>query len=111
VSGSRSYSIGNSSARAAEITASKPLAFSLEENYPNPFNPSTNIRSQIPNDGLVTLKVFNTLGQEVATLVNEVRTAGTYNEVFDASRVASGVYIYKLAAGNFSSAKKLVVVK
>ncbi len=83
----------------------------LFSNYPNPFNPNTTIRFQIPSNGLVTLKVYNLLGQEVASLVNEVQSAGSYEVGFDASRLASGVYICKLAAGNFAASKKLLLVR
>ncbi len=93
------------------LAESGPTGFALAQNYPNPFNPTTNIRFQIPDDGLVSLKVYNVLGQEVATLVDEVRTAGTYTEAFDASRLASGVYIYKLTAGVHSTSKKLVLIR
>ena len=85
--------------------------YALEQNYPNPFNPSTTIRYQIPNDGLVTLKVYDILGSEVATLVNEQKTTGRYEVNFDASRFASGVYIYKLTSGSYVSSKKMLLVK
>ena len=85
--------------------------YALDQNYPNPFNPSTTIRYQLPQDGMVTLKVYDILGSEVATLVNEQKTAGRYEINFDASRFASGVYIYKLQAGSFISSKKMLLVK
>ncbi len=88
-----------------------PTSSALLGNYPNPFNPATTIRFAIPQNEYVTLKVYDMLGREVATLVNGVRDAGTYDEVFDASKLSSGVYIYKLTAGNFTAAKKLAVVK
>jgi hypothetical protein len=81
-------------------------ASALLDNYPNPFNPVTTIRFAIPQSEHVTLKVFDMLGREVATLVNEVRIAGTYNELFNASKVSSGVCLYKLTAGNFHVGKK-----
>jgi hypothetical protein len=84
--------------------------YSLEQNFPNPFNPSTTIRYQIPNDGLVTLKVYDILGSEVTTLVNEQKSTGSYEVNFDASRLASGVYIYKITSGNFVSSKKMLLV-
>jgi hypothetical protein len=89
----------------------KPSEFKLEQNYPNPFNPSTIIRYHIPQDGIVTLKVYDILGSEVATLVNEQKTSGRYEVNFDASRLASGVYIYKLQAGSYIGSKKMLLVK
>ena len=98
-----------------EITSSAvkslPKEFGLEQNYPNPFNPTTNIKFHIPVDEHISLRVFTTLGEEVATIVNEARVAGTYTEKFDASRLASGVYIYRLTAGNFTQSKKFLLVK
>jgi hypothetical protein len=88
-----------------------PLTYSLEQNYPNPFNPTTTIRYQIPKEGLVTLKVYDILGAEVATLVNEEKVAGKYEVRFDASRLASGVYIYRIKANDFISTKKMVFLK
>ena len=83
----------------------------LNQNYPNPFNPSTVISYQIPQNSFVTLKVYNILGKEVATLVNEQQTAGKYNFNFKANNLASGIYIYKLTAGSFTSVKKLTLLK
>jgi hypothetical protein len=85
--------------------------YALEQNYPNPFNPSTTIRYQLPQDGMVTLKVYDILGSEVAALVNEQKTAGRYEVNFDASRFASGVYIYKITSGGYVSSKKMLLVK
>jgi hypothetical protein len=85
--------------------------YKLSQNYPNPFNPSTKIDFSIPSAGLAQLKVFNVLGQEVATLVNENMTVGNHSVTFDASRLASGVYLYKLVAGSFVSTKKMVLLK
>lgn len=86
-------------------------SFQLNQNYPNPFNPSTKIDFSIPSTGLVQLKVYNVLGQEVATLVNENMTVGSHSVTFDASRLASGIYLYKLVTGNFVSTKKMVLLK
>lgn len=88
-----------------------PVQFNLSQNYPNPFNPNTTIRYQTPQDGIVTLKVYDILGSEVAILVNEQKTAGSYEVNFDASRLASGVYIYKLQAGVHITSKKMLLVK
>ncbi len=88
-----------------------PSVFELRQNYPNPFNPTTVISYQLPEVSNVTLKVYDILGREVATLVNQRQNAGSYSVRFDGNRLASGVYFYKLSAGNFVSIKKLVVLK
>ncbi len=85
--------------------------FNLAQNYPNPFNPSTIISYSVPVEGLVTIKVFNVLGQEVATLVNSVKNTGSYKVNFDASRLTSGVYIYQINAGSFTNSKKMMLIK
>ena len=91
---------------------SVPKAFILDQNYPNPFNPSTEIRYQILKNDLVQLKVYNVLGQEVATLVNEQQNAGTYTAHWDAKNVASGAYYYRLKVGNtVLPAKKAMLIK
>ncbi|MDX1700856.1 MAG: T9SS type A sorting domain-containing protein, partial [Melioribacteraceae bacterium] len=88
-----------------------PLRYELTQNYPNPFNPTTQIKYSILKQGNVSLKVFNILGQEVKTLVNEVKAPGVYQVDFDASELATGMYIYQLQAGDFVSAKKMLLVK
>lgn len=88
-----------------------PRVFSLEQNYPNPFNPTTNIQFQVPNVSFVSLKVFDVLGNEVSTLVYEDRPPGVYQVEFNASDLPSGVYFYKLQAGNFVETKKLLLLK
>jgi ligand-binding sensor domain-containing protein len=97
---------------------SQPSKFSLEQNYPNPFNPSTKIKYSIPNVTLsgvegsrVQLKVYDILGKEVADLVNENQPAGSYEVTFDASRLTSGVYFYKLQAGSFTETKNMILVR
>ncbi|MFV1884818.1 MAG: T9SS type A sorting domain-containing protein [Balneola sp.] len=89
----------------------KPNAFRLSQNYPNPFNPSTNISFNLPSAGQVNLKVYNLLGQEVATLVNDRLNSGSHTFNFDASRLASGVYIYRLQAGENVQTKKMMLIK
>ena len=91
--------------------SASPISFSLEQNYPNPFNPSTTINYVLPVAGNVTLKVYNLVGQEVATLVNDFHTAGVYDVKFDASRLSSGVYFYSLKAGNYNQVKKMMLLK
>jgi hypothetical protein len=88
-----------------------PTAYVLRQNYPNPFNPSTTIKFGIPREEFVTLKVYNMLGQEVKTLVNDVRQIGTYEVTFDAADLPSGVYFYKLSAGNYLNTKKMLLLK
>jgi len=88
-----------------------PTVYKLNQNYPNPFNPSTTIRYSIPQTSLVTLKVYDVLGREVAALVNEEKSLGTYQLNFDASSLASGIYFYKLQAGSFISTKKMILLK
>ena len=88
-----------------------PNNYALGQNYPNPFNPTTIINYQIPKRGFVTLKLFDALGREVSTLVNENKAAGKYSVTLNGSRLSSGVYIYKLSSGSFISTKKLVLMK
>ncbi|MCW8803506.1 MAG: C25 family cysteine peptidase [Ignavibacteriaceae bacterium] len=88
-----------------------PLVYSLEQNYPNPFNPTTTIKYSIPKDGFVKLAVYNLLGEEITTLINNEQKAGRYEVIFDASLFSSGVYIYRLESKNFLSIKKMVLVK
>lgn len=94
----------------AEISSSVK-EFSLNQNYPNPFNPSTSIQYAIGSRQFVTLKVYNLLGKEVASLVNETKEAGSYSLNFDASDLPSGIYIYKLQAGNFTQTRKMTLMK
>ena len=88
-----------------------PRSFTLEQNYPNPFNPTTTIRFSVPQSGFVTLKVYNLLGQEVATLVNEQLAAGTFAADFNAAQLASGAYVYRLSAEGFVQVRKMVLMK
>ena len=106
-----------------EENGEPPAAFSLSQNYPNPFNPSTKIKYEIPfvtlrqsaiggqSDILVTLKVYDVLGNEIATLVNEEKQAGNYEVEFDATNLTSGIYFYQLKAGNYIETKKMVLMK
>ena len=88
-----------------------PKEFKLEQNFPNPFNPTTTIQYQLPFDARVTLKVYDILGSEVATLVNEEQQAG-YREVqFNGISYASGMYVYRLQAGDYVSIKKMLMIK
>jgi|GEM_PF-4353161 len=88
------------------------LSFGLEQNYPNPFNPSTTIRYTIPDDaGLITLKIYDILGNEIAFLVNEEKPAGIYEITFDAANLSTGIYLCKLQTGKYSEVKKLILMK
>jgi hypothetical protein len=85
--------------------------FSLNQNYPNPFNPSTIIKYEIPELSFVTIKVFDVLGNEITTLVNEEKTIGNYEVEFDATNFPSGIYFYKLQSGPFVESKKMILLK
>jgi aminopeptidase N len=88
-----------------------PAEFHLGQNYPNPFNPATNFEFRIADAGFVTLKVYDILGNEIAVLVNEERSAGKYEITFDASGLSSGIYYYKLKSGDFESTKKMILLR
>jgi len=92
-----------------EITL--PISYSLNQNYPNPFNPVTTIKYQIPELSFVTLKVYDVLGNEIATLVNDEKPAGSYEVEFDGTELTSGVYFYRLLAGSFVETKKMILMK
>jgi len=96
---------------AVEQISGLPKDFSLSQNYPNPFNPTTNIEYTIPEASFVQLKVFDILGNEVATLVNEEQSAGTYRADFTADNIASGFYVAQLRAGDFSKTIKMTLMK
>ncbi|MGE5804201.1 MAG: T9SS type A sorting domain-containing protein, partial [Ignavibacteria bacterium] len=97
--------------KTVEFEVNAPKKFALEQNYPNPFNPSTIINYQIPQDGIVTLKIYDVIGGEVRTLINEFKGAGIYEVKFDASDLSSGFYIYRLKANDFILSKKMLLVK
>jgi hypothetical protein len=87
------------------------LTYALAQNYPNPFNPTTNIKFTIREPNRVTLKIYNIVGEEVATLVDKEMSSGSYTCTWDAKRMSSGIYIYKLTAGSFSAVNKMIVLK
>jgi photosystem II stability/assembly factor-like uncharacterized protein len=93
------------------VSGTVPESFSLSQNYPNPFNPSTTIKFALPKSGNVTLKVYNALGKEVETLVNEVMGAGNYEVSYDASKLNSGIYFYRISANGFTDTKRMMLVK
>ena len=107
----RIQKVVNGGVGVKELKTGIPSEYNLSQNYPNPFNPTTVINFSIPQSGLVTVKVYNTLGQEVAELVNSVKAAGTFEVSFDASNLTSGMYIYKITSGKFSATKKMLLLK
>jgi hypothetical protein len=104
-----------------KISNEVPSSFKLEQNYPNPFNPTTKIKFDIATNnppfnkggqgGLITLKIYDILGREIQTLVNEKLNPGTYEVTFDGSNLASGIYFYQLKSGNFIETKKMLLIK
>jgi parallel beta-helix repeat protein len=97
--------------KLASVDNEIPTEYALNQNYPNPFNPSTMINYDLPEDSRVTLKVYDILGREITTLVNEYKQAGRYNVTFNASHLATGIYIYELRANDYVSVKKMSFVK
>lgn len=88
-----------------------PTTYELYQNYPNPFNPTTTIKYQLPVSAFVTLKVFDIVGREVATLVNDLQQPGSYSIEWDAGGVASGVYFYRMQGGSFTATRKLILLR
>jgi len=97
--------------KVSNNTNGVPVEYKLSQNYPNPFNPVTKISFDIPKQGLVTLKIYDVLGREVRTLVNEVKNAGSYTVDFNAAELSSGVYFYKLEVNGFSDVKRMMLIK
>ncbi len=106
----RKFAINNP-VTSIEDVGSVPTSFELFQNYPNPFNPATIINYQLPKASKVLLKIYDLTGREIKTLVNEEQPAGNYKVNFDASRLASGVYFYRITAGQFVSVKKMILMK
>ncbi len=111
--GDKSLKLPGSNKQKPETSneGSVPKEYSLSNNYPNPFNPATTIKYQLPQDGFVTLKIFDALGREVKTLVSEFKNKGYYSTNFDGTNLSSGMYIYQLKAGSFISTKKMLMIK
>ncbi|RPI66867.1 MAG: T9SS C-terminal target domain-containing protein, partial [Ignavibacteriales bacterium] len=96
----------------SEVVIGAPQSFSLSQNYPNPFNPVTSITFSLPESGIVSLKIYNVLGNEVSTLLNNRLNAGTHNVVFNALNLSSGIYYYRLEfEGTFADTKQMVLLK
>ncbi|MFI5237951.1 MAG: T9SS type A sorting domain-containing protein, partial [Ignavibacteriales bacterium] len=96
---------------AIEVEVSIPFTFSLDQNYPNPFNPSTTIKYSVPTDGFINIAVYSVLGEKVIDIVNGNHTAGNYEITFNASKLSSGTYVYKMESGEFVSVKKMMILK
>jgi len=94
-----------------QVADLSPTEFELEQNYPNPFNPSTSIQYAISSRQFVTIKVYDILGNDITTLVNDYRDAGIYNVQFTMHNLASGIYFYTLQAGAFVESKKMIYLK
>ena len=97
--------------KTIEVDFNSPKIFGLSQNYPNPFNPKTTIRFSLPESGNIRLTLFNPIGQEVKTIVNEYKESGTHTINFDGSELNSGMYIYKLESGSFIQTKKMILLK
>jgi hypothetical protein len=93
------------------VDGHNPQTFALDQNYPNPFNPSTIIRYELPKTANASLKVFNMLGQEIAFLANEYKEAGYYQATWNTSSVSSGIFFYRLQAGEYVRTKKMILLK
>lgn len=106
-----SYGNGTDLRKSFILTYTAPKEFSLKQNYPNPFNPSTKIEYQLPVNGKVVLKVFDILGREVTTLVNEIQQAGFKEVEFNAKNLSSGIYIYRIQSADFTKTLKMQLVK
>ncbi|MEE9448995.1 MAG: ScyD/ScyE family protein [Ignavibacteriaceae bacterium] len=101
----------NSTVSSVLTSPGLPEGFVLQQNYPNPFNPTTTIRYSLPSSRHVALKIYDILGREVITLVNELQAAGNYNIKFDAIKLSSGLYFYKITAGSFSKVRKMMLIR
>jgi len=106
-----SYSWYGAGPTGVQLDVAVVSTFELSQNYPNPFNPTTNIKFSIPQSGNVSLKLFDILGREVMTILNQFQEAGSYTATLDASKLATGMYMYKLESGSFSSVKKMMLIK
>ena len=111
VSISPDYKINVVSTSVDNINSEIPASFKLFQNYPNPFNPSTIINYSIPKTSHIIIKVFDIVGREVVTLINEEKLPGNYNLYFNGSNLPSGIYFYSILAGSYTQTKKMVLIK
>jgi len=107
----RSFAVMPPLLKQASEEETRPTEFALDQNYPNPFNPETTIRFHLPEDAHVQVKVFDSIGREVAELANAQYAAGSHTVAFNAKNLASGVYHYKIKAGKYETVKKMMLVK
>ena len=103
--------IANFDPTDVEIEKGLPTVYQLSQNFPNPFNPSTEIKFSLPEQAAVTLVIYDAIGNEISTLINEELSAGNYNVDWNASDYASGIYLYRLNAGDFVATKKMILLK
>ena len=105
--------VGSLSSIKTEVSDNNnlPTEYKLEQNHPNPFNPTTTISYAIPEQGFVIIKIYDVTGSEIKTLVSESQNAGFYNVAFDASNLSSGLYFYSIISGRFNSTKKMLLLK
>lgn len=103
--------VTQSTTDVTQTTSSIPSKYSLNQNYPNPFNPSTSIQFDLPRAGFATLKIYDILGKEIASLINETRPAGSYTVSWNAQNMPSGMYFYKLTSGGFTQVRKMMLIK
>lgn len=103
--------LDGSTGNGMQVVTEIPKEYSLAQNYPNPFNPTTKINYDLPKAGNVTMRVYDITGREVYTLVNQLQQAGSYSVTFNGANFASGIYFYKIQAGNFSQIKRMVLIK
>ena len=94
-----------------DLASQIPTKFEISQNYPNPFNPTTTIQFGIPENSFVSLKIYNVLGKEIATVLNEDKSIGSYEVDFNAINLPSGIYFYRIEAGNFVETKKMILLK
>jgi hypothetical protein len=97
--------------KVVEVDFGSPVKYELSHNYPNPFNPSTTIRYSVSESSMINLSIFNSLGEKIEELVNEVKEPGVYTVKFDAKKYPSGTYLYRIQSDNFASTKKMILVK
>src|SRR5690606_24349418 len=105
------FAIAGTLTGVTPVSGNIPDRFTLSQNYPNPFNPTTKIRFEIPKQNFVSLKIYDMSGKQVASLVNSIKTSGSYEVEFNGSSLASGTYFYRLEAGEFSEVRKMVLIK